>query len=109
MPSIVASVNNLSVFGHLTVQALYTESGAWYVRRVESRKGSTGRFLDMAIDNIHTLARLDLKIIEALIEKYCTAGKKEWLACFVTDKDGKGTFNLDAADVCFERHSMPQG
>jgi len=63
----------------------------------------------MAIDNIHTLARLDLKIIEALIEKYCTAGKKEWLACFVTDKDGKGTFNLDAADVCFERHSMPQG
>jgi hypothetical protein len=62
----------------------------------------------MAIDNVHTLARLDLKIIEALLDTHCSAGKKQWLACFETDKDGKGTFNLDAADVCFDRYSMPQ-
>lgn len=62
----------------------------------------------MAIDNVHTLARLDLKIIESLLDTHCSKGKKEWLACFETDKDGKGTFNLDAADRCFERFSMPQ-
>jgi hypothetical protein len=36
MRNIIAGGNNLTEFGDLTVQALYTESGEWYFCRVES-------------------------------------------------------------------------
>lgn len=62
----------------------------------------------MAVDNIHTLGRLNLAIIEALIDAYCTAKKGEWRGCFETDGEGRGVFNLNTADTCFERNGLPQ-
>jgi len=76
MPDIIADDNILPIIGHLTLQPLYTDSGKWYVAGNESINGSTGRFLDMAIDNVHTLVRLDLKIIEGLLDTHCSKGKK---------------------------------
>jgi len=38
MRNIIADGNNIPVIGHLTVQALYTESGEWYFCSVKSRK-----------------------------------------------------------------------
>ena len=62
----------------------------------------------MAVDNIHTLGRLNLAIIEALIDTHCTVKRGEWRGCFETDGEGRGVFNLNTADTCFERNGLPQ-
>lgn len=38
MRNIITRSHNLNVFGDLTFQALYTESGEWYFCSVKSRK-----------------------------------------------------------------------